>query len=213
MKVIGEFTDQCQHETLVCDGRDYRATWEASGGFVKVPGITEIAVRIDAPGGEPVLYMRWLLVDVSMTGGKAETLAALESHSPMGEGWARCLQRQCEQCPPSLLEGGAIALLALIASPPAHQGTGLGTPLGKAFAQTVLTRFGVRAFWLEPMPLVEHPATGIFKPIRDPDPARVDDARSRLERHYRRSLDAKWTCPNYLRVDLEVPEVPDADAG
>lgn len=202
MKVIGEFTEHCQHEPLRSDGRTYRATWEASGGFVEIPGITEIAVRIDDADEDPVLYMRWLVVDLAITGGKAGTLAALESHSPIGEGWAKCLQAQCAQCPPSLLEGGAIALLALIASPPAHQGTGLGTPLGKAFAQVVLTRFGVKAFWLEPMPLVEHPATGIFKPIRDPDPARVDDARFRLERHYQRSLDAKWTCPNYLRVDL-----------
>jgi hypothetical protein len=205
MKVLEEFTENCRQETLYADGRAYLATWEASPGFVEVPGISEIAVRVNGTDEQPILYMRWLVVDLRTTGGKEATLEALESHSLIGNDWATCLKAQCEQCPPSLLENDAIALLALIASPPAHQGTGLGTPLSKAFAQQVLTRLGVRAFWIEPVPLVENPATGIFKPLRDPDQNKVDDAQSRLQSHYQRSIGAKLSCPNYLRVDLDPP--------
>jgi len=208
MKVIGEFAEGSQRETLLADGRRYVATWESSAGYVEVPGITEIKVQIDDEAGGTVLYMLWLLVDMKITGGKAGTLEALESHSPTGSDWAACLARNCEQCPPSLLEAGAIALLALIASPPACQGHGLGTPLARAFAETVLARFGVRAFWIQPMPLVEHAATGVFKPKHDAGSLKFDQAKDRLEKHYERSMDAKWTCPDYLRVDLAPPENP-----
>lgn len=206
MKVIGEFTADSQRETLQVDGRPYVATWEASAGYVEVPGITEYAVRVDDAAGNDLVYMRWLLVDMGVTGGKDGTLEALESHSPVGDDWAACLRRNCEQCPPSLMQAGAIALLALIASPPEHQGHGLGTPLARAFAQTVLARRGVRAFWIQPMPLVEHAATGAFKPKHQTDSPLFDQAKGRLERHYERSIDAKWTCPDYLRVDLVPPE-------
>ena len=206
MKVIGEFTEDSQRETLRADGRLYVATWESSPGFVEIPGITDFSVRVDDEAGNAVLYMRWLLVDINVTGGKGGTLEALESHSPTGDDWAACLRRNCEQCPPSLMEADAIALLALIVSPPAYQGHGLGTPLARAFAETVLARFGVRAFWIQPMPLVEHEATGIFKPEHEPDSPKSDQARGRLEKHYERSIDAKWTCPNYLRVDLTPSE-------
>ncbi|MCX7155096.1 MAG: hypothetical protein NTW45_01465 [Rhodocyclales bacterium] len=206
MKVIGEFTEDNQRESLLADGHRYVATWESSAGYVEVPGITEIKVQVDDEVGDAVLYMRWLLVDIRITGGKDGTLEALESHSPTGNDWAACLRRNCEQCPPSLLEAGAIALLALIASPHARQGHGLGTPLASAFAETVLARFGVRAFWIQPMPLVEHAATGIFKPANEVDASKFARARDRLEKHYERSMDAKWTCPDYLRVDLAPSE-------
>ncbi|MCX7165205.1 MAG: hypothetical protein NTV11_02900 [Rhodocyclales bacterium] len=206
MKVIGEFSEDCVRETLRADSRPYVVTWESSPGLVEVPGITEFAVRVDDEAGDAVLYMRWLVVDIIITGGKEGTLEALESHSATGDDWAACLRRNCEQCPPSLMEAGAIALLALIVSPAAYQGQGLGTPLARAFAQTVLARLGVRAFWIQPMPLVENAATGIFKPQHEPDSPKFDQARDRLEKHYEDSIDAKWTCPNYLRVDLTPPE-------
>ena len=202
MKVIGEFAKDSQHEALLADGRRYVATWESTAGYVEVPGITEIKVQVDDEAGNAVLYMLWLLVDIRTTGGKDGTLEALESHSATGSDWAACLRRNCEQCPPSLLEADAIALLALIASPPERQGHGLGTPLASAFAETILKRFGVRAFWIQPMPLVEHAATGVFKPTQEVDASKFDQARVRLEKHYERSMDAKWTCPDYLRVDL-----------
>jgi hypothetical protein len=202
MKVIGDFTEDKQREALLANGRRYVATWESSAGYVEVPGITEIKVQVDDEAGDAVLYMRWLLVDVKTTGGKDGTLEALESHSATGSDWAACLKRNCEQCPPSLLEAGAIALLALIASPPARQGYGLGTPLASDFAEKVLTRFGVRAFWIQPMPLVEHAATGVFKPTHEVDASKFAMAKDRLEKHYERSMDAKWTCPDYLRVDI-----------
>ena len=202
MKVIGDFTDESRREGLLADGRRYVATWESSAGYVEVPGITEIKVQVDDEAGDAVLYMLWLLVDIKTTGGKDGTLEALESHSATGSDWAACLRRNCEQCPPALLEADAIALLALIASPPARQGQGLGTPLASAFAETVLARFGIRAFWIQPMPLVEHAATGVFKPTQEANPKKFDQARVRLEKHYERSMDAKWTCPDYLRVDL-----------
>lgn len=205
MKVIGEFTENSQRESLQADGRRYLATWEATPGFVEIPGITEFSVRVDDEAGDAVLYMRWLLVDMSITGAKDSTLEALESHSPVGDDWAACLRAHCEQCPPSLLEAGAIALLALIVSPPAYQGHGLGTPVARAFAEKVLAPLGVRAFWIQPMPLVEHAATGVFKPMHQADSSIRDQARDRLEKHYERSMDAKWTCPNYLRVDLTPP--------
>lgn len=211
MKVIGEFTQSSQHETLHVDGRRYVATWESSPGFVEVPGITELTVRVDDEAGNAVLYMRWLLVDIKITGGKSGTLEALESHSSTGDDWATCLRANCEQCPPSLLEAGAIALLALIVSPPEYLGHGLGTPLARAFAERVLSRFGVGAFWIEPMPLVEHAATGIFKPMHEANSLKSDQARDRLEKHYERSIGAKWTCPNYLRVDLTPAEVEDRE--
>lgn len=202
MKVIGDFTEDSQRGELLADGRRYAATWEATPGYVEIPGITEFAVRVDDEAGNDVLYMRWLVVDLGVTGGKDGTLEALESHSPVGDDWAACLKANCEQCPPSLMEAGAIALLALIVSPPAVQGHGLGTPLARAFAEKVLAPLGVRAFWIQPEPLVEHPATGLFKPMHDAGSPKQDLARGRLERHYERSIDAKWTCPSYLRVDL-----------
>ncbi|OHC68698.1 MAG: hypothetical protein A3H93_17285 [Rhodocyclales bacterium RIFCSPLOWO2_02_FULL_63_24] len=203
MKLIGEFTANSQRDTLRADRRQYVATWEATPGYVEIPGITEFAARIDGEAGNAVLYMRWLVVDLTITGGKDATLDAIESHSPVGNDWAACLRANCEQCPPELMAAGAIALLALIASPPAYQGRGLGTPLARAFAQKVFAPLGVRAFWIEPMPLVEHAATGIFKPMHAADSPTMDQARDRLEKHYERSIDAKWTCPHYLRVDLD----------
>lgn len=206
MKVIGEFTEDSQAEALVADGHPYVAMWESSPGFVEVPGITEIRVRVDDEAGSSVLFMRWLVVNLKITGSKEATLEALESHSSTGDDWANCLRTNCEQCPPSLMEADAIALLALIASPPEYQGHGLGTPLARAFAETVLARLGVRAFWIQPVPLVENAATGIFKPEYEPDSPIFEQAKDRLEKHYERSIDAKWTCPSYLRVDLTPAE-------
>lgn len=203
MKQIGEFGASSRRDTLRADGRQYAATWEATEGYVEVPGITEFAARVDDEAGNAALYMRWLVVDLGITGGKDATLEAIESHSPTGNDWAACLRENCEQCPPALMETGAIALLALIVSPPAAQGQGLGTPLARAFAQKVFAPLGVRAFWIQPMPLVEDVATGIFKPMHQMDSPKMDQARDRLEKHYEKSIDAKWTCPNYLRVDLD----------
>ena len=203
MKLIGEFTASSQRDTLRADGRRYVATWESTPGYVEIPGITEFGVRIDDEAGNAVLYMRWMVVDLGITGGKEATLEAIESHSPVGDDWAACLRANCEQCLPSLMEAGAIALLALIVLPPAYQGQGLGTPLARAFAQKVFAPLGVRAFWIQPLPLVEDAATGIFKPMHEVDSPIMDQARDRLERHYERSIDAKWTCPHYLRVDLD----------
>lgn len=206
MKLLGEFSADSRRDALSVDGRRYAATWESAPGYVEIPGLSEITARIDDEAGNDVLYMRWLLVDLGIAGGKDATLEAIESHSPTGNDWAACLRENCEQCPPSLMESGAIALLALIVSPPAQQGHGLGTPLAKAFAQKVLAPLGVRAFWIQPVPLVEHAATGIFKPMHDTDSPTMHQARNRLEKHYERSLDAKWTCPTYLRVDLDQAE-------
>lgn len=206
MKLIGEFTDNCRRESLLADGHHYVATWEIAPGYVEVPGISEIAVRVDDDAGQPVVYMRWMVADLRITGGKDGVLDALESHSPTGDDWANCLRTNCEQCPPSLLEAGAIALLALIVSPKARQGQGLGTPLAVAFAGKVLAPLGVRAFWIQPLPLVEHVATGVFKPMHGVDSAKQQQARDRLELHYERSMEAMPTCPNYLRVDLAAPE-------
>ncbi|MDP1610274.1 MAG: hypothetical protein Q8M11_04410 [Sulfuritalea sp.] len=206
MKLVGEFSASSQREALCADGRQYLATWESTPGYVEVPGITELAVQVDDEAGNAVLYMRWLVVDLGITGGKDATLDAIESHSPVGNDWAACLRANCEQCPPSLMESRAIALLALIASPPACQGHGLGTPLARAFAHKVLVPLGVRAFWIQPVPLVEDATTGIFKPMHAADSPRMDQARDRLEKHYEQSMDAKWTCPSYLRVDLASPE-------
>jgi hypothetical protein len=206
MKLVGEFSASSRRETLRADGRQYLATWESTSGYVEIPGITELAVQVDDEAGNAVLYMRWLVVDLGVTGGKDATLDAIESHSPVGNDWAACLRANCEECPPSLMEAGAIALLALIASPPACQGHGLGTPLARAFAQKVLVPLGVRAFWIQPVPLMEHAATGVFKPMHEAGSSRMDQAQSRLEKHYELSMDAKWTCPSYLRVDLDQDE-------
>lgn len=203
MKLIGEFTASSQRDILRADGRRYLATWESTPGYVEIPGIAEFAAQIDDEAGNAVVYLRWLVVDLRITGGKDATLEAIQSHSPVGDDWAACLRENCEQCPPSLLEADAIALLALIVSPPAYQGRGLGTPLARAFAQKVFAPLGVRAFWIQPVPLVEDAATGVFKPGHQVDSPGMDQARDRLERHYENSIDAKWTCPHYLRVDLD----------
>lgn len=206
MKVIGEFTENSRRENLLAEGRPYVATWETAPGYVEVPGISEVAVRVDDKTGQPVVYMRWMVANLRITGDKEATLDALESHSPAGDDWAKCLRTNREQCPPSLLESGAIALLALIASPSARQEKGLGTLLAVAFAEKVLAPLGVRAFWIQPLPLVEHVATGVFKPMHAADSAKQQQARFRLEQHYERGMDAMPACPNYLRVDLATPE-------
>lgn len=206
MKVIGEFTENSRRQPLLADGRPYVATWESEPGFVEVPGLTEFRVRVDDEAGNAVLYMRWLLADIRLAGGKDGVLEALECHSPEGGDWAACMKRNREHCPPSVMAAGAIALLALIASPPAYKGRKLGTPLARAFAEAVLAPRGVRAFWIKPVPLTEHAATGFFKPPHEPDSIAFHQARERLEKHYERSLDAEWTCSDYLRVDLVPPE-------
>lgn len=202
MRVIGDFTQDSQCEPLLVDGHAYRATWESDPGFVEIPGLTEYKLRVDDETGNAVVFMRWLVADINITGGKDGMLEALECHSPDGADWATCLAKSCQDCPPALIEGGAVALLALIASAPARQGHGLGTPLAKAFARAVLVPRGVRAFWIKPVPLTEHAATGFFKPQHAPDTAAFHDAKDRLEKYYECSLDAEWTCPDYMRADL-----------
>ena len=206
MKVIGVFTESSRREPLFAEGRPYSANWESEPGFVEVPGLTEFKVRVDDESGNAVLYMRWLLADINRAGGKDGVLDALECHSPEGEDWAACMRRNRERCPPSVMEADAIALLALIASPPAYQGRRLGTPLARAFAKKVLAPRGVRAFWIKPVPLMEHAETGFFKPPHEPGSTAFHQAQDRLEKHYERSLDAEWTCPDYLRVDLAPSE-------
>jgi hypothetical protein len=205
MKIIGKFTEDAQHVSLSVNGQEYKAIWEDDPGFVDLPGLTEIKARIDDKAGDPVLIMRWLIADITIAGGKQGVLEALESFSHEGSDWAECMRMNRDNCPPSVMRAGAIGLLSLIASPPASQGHGLGTPLARAFAETVLTRHGVRSFWIKPVPLVEHPATGFFKPEHDIDSPAFSTASERLELHYERSLDAEWTCPDYLRVDLVPP--------
>jgi hypothetical protein len=205
MKIIGQFTEDAQRVSLSVNGQEYTAIWEDDPGFVDLPGLTEIKARIDATDDStdgPVLIMRWLIADITIAGGKQGVLEALESFSHEGSDWAECMRMNRDNCPPSVMRAGAIALLSLIASPPAAQGQGLGTPLARAFAETVLAARGVRSFWIKPVPLVEHPATGFFKPEHDVDSVAFSEASERLELHYERSLDAEWTCPDYLRVDL-----------
>ncbi len=202
MKVIGEFSRQSRHKPLEYDGRSYRATYEAEPGYVEIPGISEYKVRVDDPAGEPVVYMRWLVADLDKVGGKTGLLEALESHSQTGADWAACLAANCRKCSQGIGEHDAIALLAFIASADAYHGRGLGTPLAKAFAETVLAAKGVHAIWVHPFPLQEHPATGFFKPLFAPDSPAFREAQDRLEKHYERSLGAETTCPDYLRADL-----------
>jgi GNAT superfamily N-acetyltransferase len=202
MKVIGEFSELAASTPLSVDGDAYRAIWEADSGYVEVPGLMEYRVRVDDAAGAPVVFMRWLVADLNAAGSKDGLLDALASHSPDGADWAACLARNCEDCSRSFAEGGSVALLALIAADPAYQGHGVGTPLARAFAEAVLAPRGVRAMWIKPVPLREHAETGIFKPKYDPATPAFDAVKARLERHYERSLDAAWTCPDYLRADL-----------
>lgn len=202
MKAIGSFSANSQQTTLVANGCAYAALWEAEPGNVEIAGIEEFKVRVDDEAGQAMLYMNWMLVDVARVGGKDEVLDVLESHSLEGHEWAGCMKENRDRCPPSVMAGGAIALLTLIVSPTEYQGQGLGTPLARAFADAILAPRGVRAFWIKPVPLAEHPDSGFFKlefPVKS---AAFSEASSRLERHYERSLDAEWTCPDYLRVDL-----------
>ena len=203
MKVFGEFGENSRHATLLANGRTYPATWVAAPGYVEIPGLTEFNVRVDDESGEGILYMLWLVADIGLTGGKEGVLEALESHSQEGADWAACMQRNRDHCPPAVMAAEAIGLLSLIATPPGRQGRGLGTPLARAFAGTVLAPLGVRSFWIKPVPLAEHPASGFFKPQHAPDSAAFRDASNRLEKHYEQSLDAEWTCSDYLRVDLD----------
>lgn len=204
MKVIGDFSEDSQCVPLLVDGHRYLATWESDGGYVEIPGLTEYKVRVDEDNKsrQPVVYMRWLVADIHATGGKEGLLDALECHSPDGMDWAACLRKNCHECSDSVIAGGAIALLALIAAAPGQQGHGLGTPLAKAFAQAILTPVGVRAIWIKPVPLKEHEATGFFKPEHATNSPAFLYAKDHLEKHYERSLDAAWTCPDYLRADL-----------
>jgi len=55
------------------------------------------------------------------------------------------------------------------------------------------------------MPLKQHVVSGFFKPEHDSDTPAFQTAKDRLEKHYQRSLDADWTCPDYLRADLTPP--------
>jgi hypothetical protein len=206
MKVIGDFSDLCLSTALTVDGRAYRATWEADPGYVEVPGLTEYRVRVDDAVGAPVVFMRWLVANLNTAGSKDALLEALASHSADGADWAACLARNCEDCSRAFVEGGSVALLALIAADAAYKGHGVGTPLAKAFAIAVLAPRGVRAMWIKPVPLREHAETGIFKPKHDPTTPAFGDAKVRLEKHYESSLDATWTCPDYLRADLSAPE-------
>jgi len=202
MKLFGEFGDDARRATLRAEGRDYAATWLEDPGFVEIPGLTQFDVRVDDGAGAAVLYMRWLVADLRLIGGKEGVLEALESHSQEGADCAACMQRNRDQCPPEVMAADAIGLLTLIVAPAGAQGRGLGTPLARAFAETVLARVGVRSFWIKPVPLAEHPATGFFKPPHEADTAAFREASSRLEKHYERSLDAEWTCSDYLRVDI-----------
>ena len=100
-----------------------------------------------------------------------------------------------------------MALLSFIVNDPAYKGRGVGTPLARAFANSVLASHGVRAMWIKPVPLREDSATGIFKPKYDPSSEAFGEAKERLEKHYERSLDASWTCPDYLRADVDLVDV------
>lgn len=212
MKVIGEFTENSQRDPLVIDGKAYTVTWEADGGFMEIPGLTEYRVRVDEEGGNTVAAMRWLVANIAEAGGKEGVLEALEGHSPDGADWAACLKRNCQACPTYIIEGGAVALLQLIACVPEYQGQGIATRLAKAFGDAVLSPRGVRAIWIKPVPLQEHAPTGFFKPVHASDAPAFLQAKDRLEQHYVRSLDANWTCPDYLRADLTPPgAVPGAD--
>ncbi len=206
MKYIGAFSEARQREALHANGRAFWTTWESEPGFVEVPGLTEYRVRVDDDAGKAVVFMRWLTADIGIAGGPEGVLEALESHSGEGEDWAACLRQNREQCPPAGMQTGAIALLALIASTPEYLGQGLGITLARFFAEQVLAARGVRAFWLQPVPLEKHAKSGLFKPRYERDSAAFRQASKRLERYYERSLDAKWTCPDYLRVDLVAPE-------
>jgi GNAT superfamily N-acetyltransferase len=205
MKVIGEFTESAESSRLIVEGQTFTALWEADPGYVEIPGLTEYRVQVNDVGGEPVVYMRWLVADLNAAGNKEGLLESLASHSPDGADWAACLARNCEDCSRAFVEGGSVALLALIADDPSHRGQGVGTPLARAFAQSVLAPHGVRAMWIKPVPLREHAETGIFKPKYDPASQVFDDAQARLQKYYQRSLDAAWTCPDYLRADLAPP--------
>lgn len=202
MKIIGGFTRHSRREPIAVDGKTYAVTWEAEPGYVEIRGISEVKLRVDDDAGQPVVFMRWLVADVRAIGGKEEVFDALESHSPDGADWSACLRRNCAQCAEDVETVSAIALLSLIVTASPYQGRGLGTPLARAFAEQVLGRSGVSAIWIKPVPLREHPTSGVFKPLFDPDTAAFRVAKDRLERHYESSLDAKWTCPDYLRVDL-----------
>ncbi len=203
MKVIGDFSKRSRVGSLDAEGRTYRLRWEREAGYVSVAGISEVKTRIDDDAGQPVVFMRWLVADFRKVGGPDGLFDALESHSPDGADWASCLRRNCRAGQADMSAIRAIALLSLIATTPPYQGRHLGTPLARAFAETVLRRLGVHAIWIKPVPLREHQDTGMFKPVYDTDTAAFQMAKDRLERHYQRSLDAKWTCPDYLRVDLD----------
>jgi GNAT superfamily N-acetyltransferase len=205
MKILGDFTEDSHCDPLPLDGNTYSATWEVDGGFVELPGLTEYRVLVTEASGDTVAAMRWLVADIELAGGKEAMLDALESHSPDGADWADCLRRNCETCPTYIVEGGAVALLKLIAAAPAFQGQGIGTRLAKAFGDAVLAPRGVRAIWIKPMPLKQHAVSGFFKPEHDSDTPAYLTAKDRLEKHYQRSLDADWTCPDYLRADLTPP--------
>lgn len=210
MKIFGEFSTASRREALLVGGHTYEARWEEDTGFVQVPGLTEYNVRIDDDAGDAMVFMRWLVADVEALGGKDGLLEALESYSPDAADWATCLAKNCGDCAPFVVrQHGALALLQLIAAEPHHQRRGLNVPLARAFAETVLVRLGVRAIWIKPVPLAEHPPTGIFKPIDAPDTAAFNEAVERLARHYRRSLDAQPACPDYLRAPLAGKKDPD----
>lgn len=202
MKAFDSFSRNCAHAALVVKGQAHAARWETDPGYVEIPGIERFKVRVDDETGKTMLYMSWLLVDIDGVGGKGRVLEALESYSLEGHEWAACMQKNRDRCPASVMEGGAIALLALIVSPPEYQGHGLGTALARAFADTVLAPRGVRAFWIKPVPLTQNADSGIFKPGVSTKSAAFSEASSRLEKYYERSLDAEWTCSDYLRVDL-----------
>ena len=208
MKVIGEFSEAATKTPLCIEDQTYSALWEADSGYVEVPGLSEYRVRVDDAQGVAVVFMRWLVADLATTGNKDGLLEALASHSPDGADWAACLARNCEDCARAFTEGGAVALLALIAAAPEYIGHGVGTPLARAFAQTVLAPRGVRAMWIKPVPLTENAETGIFKPMIDPRSPGFDAAADRLKKHYERSLHAAGACPDYLRADLLPPEKP-----
>lgn len=201
MKVVGEFTENSHCLPLEVQGTAYRAIWEADPGYVEVPGVTEYRVEIDDDRGQAAVFMRWLVADLDGVGGKEGLLDALESHSQEGADWAACLRAHCE-CQDKYGAGDAIALLSLIADAPDFKGRGAGTKLARAFADAVLAPRGVRAMWIKPVPLREDAATGVFKPVGDAASSGYAHAQAHLERHYERSLDASWTCPDYLSVEL-----------
>jgi len=76
MRLFGKFGEEARSATLRADGRDYAATWMEDPGFVEIPGLTQFDVRVDDAAGEAVLYMRWLVADLRLIGGKEGVLDA-----------------------------------------------------------------------------------------------------------------------------------------